>query len=150
MKLLEVGSVRGYLWPKPRHGARFAWNSKSLSLHCSPFHPLMRDLGRRVVVRQWVLPVRSKWVAWRGLSSYVRRDWAIGEPFDWNMWGCCSICQQLAAPRISGTNPETENITVLKLCVAVRSRVCAGKSNKRVLDVCRESRTSQGVPSPIL
>ena len=113
--------MKGYLWPKPRQRVRPGFNPQSLSFHRSPFHPHMRDLGRRVVVRQWILPVRPKWVAWRGLPSSVRRDRAIGEASDWNMWGCCSICQQLAAPHISGTNPETENTTVLKLCVAVRS-----------------------------
>ena len=128
--------MRGYLWPKPRQGGRSGQQPNSLSLHLSPLHPLMRDLGRWVVVCQWVLPTRPKWVAWCGLPSYVRRDRAIGESSDWNMRGGCSICQQLAAPRISDTNPETENTTVLKFCVIVRSgSFDKGRTTKGV--VCR-------------
>ena len=124
--------MRGYLWPTPRLGVWSRWNPHSLSFQLSPLHPLMRDLGRRVIVRQGVLPIWPKWVEWRGLPTQVRRDRAIGEPFDRNCWCSCSICQQLAAPRISSTNPETENTTVLKLCVAVRS----GREEQQRSAVC--------------
>ena len=141
--------MRGYLWPKPRQGGWPGWHSQSRSFHLSPLQPLLRDLGRRVVVRQWVLPARSKWVAWCGLPSYVRRDRSIGESSDWNMWGGCSICQQLAGPRISDADPETENTAVLKFCVTVRSGSLSKGEQQRVL-YAGSSRTSHRAPSSIL
>jgi len=55
------------------------------------------------------------------------RDRAIRESLHWDMWGRCSICQQLAAPCISESCPETDNITVLKFFVKHKRQKSAGR-----------------------
>lgn len=125
LQLLQLQPTPCYslLWslrPKPRDGIRPWVPPQSRSFSRFPLHPLMRNFRCWVVVHHRVLPVRPKWVERWCLSSEMRRDWAIGESLDWNMRRSCSICQQLATPCISGTHPETDDATVLKLYVKVR------------------------------
>ena len=148
-KSSEVRSVTDHLWPQPGHGVRSGWNSQSLSFQRFPIHPLVREIGRRVVVHQGVLPMRPKRIEWWALSSKVRRDRAIGVSPDRYLCSSRSVCQQFATPGISDTNPETENTTVLKLCVASgREGSSSREEQEKLYAGC--NRTSHDAPSSIL